>query len=192
MRVVYDNVYGTSHSGGPPFSAAVTDALPNMLQVSRGTRDGRLCWRKVRGSKFGPFWLSKSDDGLYHWYESAFKSAFPRLVFFVGAPLTPKEATVVIKRYASTLPRTGGSILVQIYALGGGYYVALYHTTDRKAESVNPGRPKGFPARVKTVLKTCRNRQTSSRELCRRFRHLRPPPTRQDEASSCGSSSRPR
>lgn len=137
MRIVYDNVYGNGL-----FATGVTDALPNMLQVSQGEPNGKLCWRRVLGGRFGPYWLSKSGRvresyrGFVH-------------MFSVGFPLDPAGATQIIKRYKATLQRTGGTFLVQVRQEYGGRYIALYHTPIRLAEATNPGRPDGYPARLR-------------------------------------------
>jgi hypothetical protein len=117
MRVIYDNVYGCGQ-----FAPAVTDSYPNMLKVNK--RKNRICWRKIYGYRFGPYWL---QDGAF---------------------LTEKQASALIRHYHSALPRKGGTLLVQLYDSAHGWLVAIYHTTDAKAQAVNPGRPKGFPARL--------------------------------------------
>jgi hypothetical protein len=144
MRIAYDNVYGNGL-----FAPGVTDALPNMLQVSQGVPNGKLCWRRVTTDRFGPYWLSKSGQvvesymGFHHTHR-----------FFVGPPLSPDEATQVIKRYKRTLQRIRGTFIVQLRERGWlidgrmGYIIALYHTTIRLAEATNPGCPDGFPAKL--------------------------------------------
>lgn len=137
MRIIYDNVYGNGM-----FVTAVTDALPNMLQVSRGKPGGKLCWRQVTTGRFGPFWLGSSEAWTWTTYRGF------RDQFSVGSHLNAEDATKLIKRYKATLQRTGGTFFVQLRAHALGYFIAIYHTTLRNAESTNPGRPDGFPAKL--------------------------------------------
>ena len=144
MKVLYDNIHGSGMS-----APAVTDVYSEMLQVSRSKPDAPLLWRKVMGDRFGldkPRWLGGDRDAwsYYHYRNALTGQSFP-----LGAPLTPKEAKLVIKHFAFTLRRGRGTLIVQLREHSPGlYYIALYHTTDTLYETVNPVCPEGFPKRV--------------------------------------------
>jgi len=131
MKLAYDNIYG---------GAEITDTYcKNMVQLSRLTpcrccgapTEKSLRWRKVKGTRWAPFWL-----------------------------LNIKRADIrkTLNRFAQSCPRTGGTLIVQ--TRGTNYHngvvtmdgptidLAFQHTTTVVDETTNPTRPEGFPAKI--------------------------------------------
>ena len=111
--------------------SGVTDALPNMLTV-RPNSVGSLVWRKLHTRRYVPYWLS-------------------------GHFTDPSVAARLIRHYAKTLQRTGGTVIVQVrdgYDLAGGrrererMMISIHHTTRSRVRAVSEFSPEGLPAKL--------------------------------------------